>query len=233
MGKKRIQIYDVTLRDGFQGLKYPIPTDAKVHMAGMLAEAGFPYIELGSFISEKTGQMYKNMKDTGEVLRQVKDTEGPRYSALVPTKKYLKKALESGFRDVAVVISANEEHNQRNLRRPITNSLFDINKIKKDAKGEGVRVRAYITTAFGYKRPRDVPIQTLHYICSHVTASEVPEWVDFSYVDEVSLADTFGRARHDDIRYRLRLLTTNSRIGIIPSRMALHFHQALSKAPDD
>ncbi|MBS5335722.1 MAG: hypothetical protein KHY62_09465, partial [Firmicutes bacterium] len=46
---KKVEIWDVTLRDGFQHEEIFIPTEAKIWIANKLIEAGFKKIEVGTF----------------------------------------------------------------------------------------------------------------------------------------------------------------------------------------
>lgn len=223
----KVAIYDVTLRDGLQGLCKAVPTDIKVELAGMLSEAGFPYIEVGSFISPKIGQMYENLRDTAEVLRQVQKRDSTRYCALVPAMKYFEAATEAGFRDVAVVVSANGEHNMANVRRTINESLDEITAIKAAAGQRGIRVRPYISTAFGYRVPEDVSFEQLRRVAEAVTSHNVIfDGVNYTGilegdVEDVSLGDTFDLAAYENVRERVHCL---DRIFMRRPRVALHLH---------
>lgn len=46
---KKVEIWDVTLRDGFQHEEMFVPTEAKLWIAERLIEAGFKKIEVGTF----------------------------------------------------------------------------------------------------------------------------------------------------------------------------------------
>jgi len=220
-----IQIYEVGLRDGLQSHHEPVPTDAKVELVERLSEAGLPYIEVGSFISPKAGQMFENLKDTVEVYQQASKRDGVVYSALVPTLEYFMQAKEAGFRHVAVVVSANEEHNRKNLGRGIKETLMGIRRIKAVAADNGIKVRPYVSTAFGYKKLSDVEPDDLSHIVASVGSRngvDGPE-TPFPDVDNVSLGDTFGLARYGHVEAVSTMCI--KRFLVKPPKIALHFHQ--------
>jgi len=212
----KISIYDVTLRDGFQGLSKPIPTGAKVEVAGMLSNAGFPYIELGSFISPKAGQIFENLKDTAEVYRQAKREEGVIYCALTPTIKYYGQAAKAGFDDVAVVISANENHNKLNLGKSVAETIDDIGNIVSNAHSDNNYVRVYVSTAFGYKSPDDVPFCEVENILQDVMAK------DMMHISGISIGDTTGLARYRRVANDMATISREHNTTTI----GLHIHQS-------
>jgi len=53
MSRGFVRITEVGPRDGLQNEKGIVPVDAKVAFVDMLSEAGFPEIEVSSFVSPK------------------------------------------------------------------------------------------------------------------------------------------------------------------------------------
>lgn len=222
-----VKIYEVGPRDGFQGLPKPIPTAAKVELIGMLTEAGLPYIEVGSFPSPKTGKLYENMKDTAEVFRQLRKSCLDRYGALVFTPKYFEQALAAGFRRIAVVISASEEHQKANMGRTVAEGAKEIDEIYEKAYKNCISVRPYIATAFGYKRPDDVTEAQLRKLFVDVAMNTDENGVPRSgRVYNVSLGDTFGLARYDEffMNKMWAVIYDDNRLDHAPT-IALHLHQ--------
>ncbi|RLJ08639.1 MAG: hypothetical protein DRP16_01040 [Candidatus Aenigmatarchaeota archaeon] len=226
----KIKIREVGPRDGFQDLDVVIPTGLKVEVIDRLSEAGLPYIEVGSFVSERH-PLYRKLGDTAEVYKQITKKDGTKYCALVPISKYYHNAVDAGFRDIAVFVSANEEHNMKNVRRSIDESIQEINKIKSMAQKNDVDVRLYIVTAFGYRNPDDVPSDRLKNVVSSSVETagpflflcggcDVPPLVRNVY--EISLGDTFGLATPEEIRKRSRCADL---IEYGKPEIALHFHQ--------
>ena len=65
---KAITLCEVGLRDGLQNEKTLIPTAEKLHMLRALIDAGFPVIEVGSFMHPKA---VPQMADTDELFREL------------------------------------------------------------------------------------------------------------------------------------------------------------------
>ena len=76
---RKIQVYDVTLRDGFQHEERFIPTEAKLWVANALINAGVRHLEVGSFSHVKYVPQFKDILDVLKGLPQRDDVE---YTAL-------------------------------------------------------------------------------------------------------------------------------------------------------
>ena len=204
-----VKIYEVGLRDGIQSLPFPLPTGLKAEMAGMLAGAGLKYIEIGSFVSPKA-EIYKNFVDTAEVFNALNKIEGVEYAAFVPNLKYYEQAVRAGIGCVSTAVSANEEHNKKNLGKTRKGTLDDIAEIIRRQRSRNAPSRFYISTAFGYRNADDTPV--IDAVDMHESIINAGGWQD-----DISVGDTFGMA---DVR---RLHDVINRIP--GRRYALHLHQ--------
>ena len=81
-----------------------------------------------------------------------------RYSALVPNLRGAQRALDAGFREIEVVVSASDTHNRKNVRRSTEESLDDIAILLKAAHDVGATCQVIVSTAFGCPYEGEVPV---------------------------------------------------------------------------
>jgi hydroxymethylglutaryl-CoA lyase len=142
----RITLYEVGPRDGLQNEPARLTVDAKVRLVSALASAGVQRIELGSFVRP---DWIPQLADTDLVAQRVPKPPGVRYSALVPNRTGLDRAIAAGLKEVAVFMSATETHNQKNTNKSVAQSLQEFGEIVPAARKAGVTVRAYLSCVWG------------------------------------------------------------------------------------
>ena len=59
---KKVEVMDVTLRDGFQHEEMFVPTEAKLWIANKLIDAGFTKFEVGTFSHIKYVPQFKDIE---------------------------------------------------------------------------------------------------------------------------------------------------------------------------
>src|ERR671935_809324 len=190
---RRVRIVEVGPRDGLQNEAAPIPTDVKVRFVDLLSEAGFPWIEVSSFVHPKA---VPRMADADEVFRAIRKRPGVRYVALVPNPRGLARALAAGVEDLALFVAATESFSRANINRSIEQSLDDARTVLEGARPAGARVRAYISVAFGC--PYEGPVRSEQ-------VRPVAERLFALGVEEVVLGDTIGVGTPSDVE---RLMDT-------------------------
>ena len=72
------------------------------------------------------------MADADEVWQRISRNDDVRYSALVPNLRGAQRALDAGFHEIEVVVSASDTHNRKNLNRSTDESLDDIAELVDD-----------------------------------------------------------------------------------------------------
>src|SRR5262245_32479981 len=152
---KSISLREVGPRDGLQN-EAPISTEAKVELIDALSGTGVGRIEAVSFVSPKA---IPQMADAAEVWSAIKRNDDVRYSALVPNLKGAERALDAGFREIEVVVSASDTHNLKNVNRTTAESLEDIATIINRAHAHGATCQVIVSTAFGCPYEGDVPVE--------------------------------------------------------------------------
>jgi hydroxymethylglutaryl-CoA lyase len=209
-----VTIVEVGPRDGLQNEPAAVPTAAKVAFIDALSEAGLPVIEISAFVSPK---WVPQMSDAGEVARQIRRHPGTRYTALVPNLAGLDRAHEAGLSEVAIFAAASETFSTKNINQSIGASLDTYRAVCERAATLGIRVRAYLSTAFGCPFEGDVPVETVAEVSGELIAMGA---------FEVSVSDTIGVAHPGQVPRVVGAVA--SRIGT--DRVALHFHDTRGTA---
>jgi hydroxymethylglutaryl-CoA lyase len=177
----QVSIREVGPRDGLQN-EDPVPTEAKVRLLDALSQTGVRRIEAVSFVHPKA---IPQMADADQVWAAVTRLPGIRYSALVPNSRGARRALDVGFRELEVVVSASDTHNRRNVNRGTDESLDDITELIGVAHAEGAECEVIISTSFGCPFEGDVPPERVASIVDRVVADGA---------DRVAFGDTTGMA---------------------------------------
>ena len=210
----RVTIVEVGPRDGLQNVPAAPGTDDKVAFIDRLSDAGLPAIEVGAFVDP--GRV-PAMADSGDVVRAIRQRTGTRYTALVPNLRGLARAVDAGLREVSVFGAASESFSRRNINQSIAESFANFRGVVEEAAASGVRVRAYLSTAFGCPYEGDVP------------AARVAELTDALLqlgVFEVAVSDTIGVAHPGQV-WRV-LDAVAARVPL--AQIALHFHDTRGTA---
>jgi isopropylmalate/homocitrate/citramalate synthase len=209
-----VKIVEVGPRDGLQNEKVTVPTDAKVAFITALGDAGLRTIEAGAFVSPK---WVPQMADTAEVYRNIPKDPGVEYPVLVPNEKGLDRALDAGVTSIAIFTAASETFNKRNINMSIDESFVNYAPVAMRARAEGVRVRGYVSTAFGCPYEGEVPPEKVLEVSARL--------LDLGCY-EVSVGDTIGVGTPMQVQGVVGML-----LQVIPAtRLAMHFHDTRGTA---
>ena len=209
MFPERVTIYEVGPRDGLQNEAAKLPVEEKLRLLGALADAGLSRIELGSFVRP---DWIPQLADTDELARKVPQRSGLRWSALVPNRQGLDRALAAGLREVAVFVSASETHNQKNTNKSVAKSLELFREIVPAARQAGALVRAYLSTVWGC--PYEGAVDPRRAVAIAEQLREMGS-------AEISLGDTIGVGNPLQTRRILELFLA---AGFTGQDLALHLH---------
>ncbi len=190
--KDRVFLHEMSARDGMQVLNrdQKIPIVMRLALLEILQQAGFPYIEVGSFVSPK---IMPAMADIEEFVRLIRPYNG-QLAALVPTAKYYEKfSVSPNIDTVALFLAASEEYTKKNKNKTIKEDLKDSEKITKAAKGKNYHLRAHLSAAFRDLTEENLPTSEKDVLKMCIQLRDMG-------CDVISLADTDGRATQDDIK---------------------------------
>ena len=211
---KRVTVVEVGPRDGLQNEKGVIATDDKITFINMLAEAGFSVIEATSFVSPKA---IPQLADATEVMAGLNTRSGLRYTALVPNAKGMERALASGLREVSVFTGASETFVRHNINTSIAGSIENFKPVLEMARDAQVRVRGYISTAFGCPYEGAVAPEAVKRVAEALLELGVAE---------LSIGDTIGVATPDQVVTVTETLLPVAGV----ERLAMHFHDTRGTA---
>ena len=218
----RITVYEVGPRDGLQNEARQVPTAGKLELLAALAGAGLSRVEATSFVSPR---WIPQLADAGEVVAALPGGAGVAYAVLVPNDKGLARLLQALERrgaggprvDAAVFLSASESHNRKNVNKGVAETLAAFEAVVGPARERGLRVRGYVSTAFGC--PYEGPVEPARVVA-------VAEALLALGCEQVSLGDTIGVGTPNQVRRLLELLLGKAR----PDQLALHMHDTRGTA---
>ncbi len=185
-------------RDAMQGLAEFIPTEKKILYINKLLEVGFDTIDFGSFVSPKA---IPQLRDTAEVLSQLK-VEGSKSKllAIVANTRGAEEACKHpAISYLGFPLSISETFQQRNTNKSITEALNSINEIQNLCIKSGKTLVTYISMGFGnpYGDPYDVEV-----------VEQFSDILATLEIKIISLADTIGVSKPEQIQYLFKTLTT-------------------------
>ena len=210
----KVTIKEVGPRDGLQNEKFFVATEDKITWINQLSGTGITSLEITSFVNPK---WIPALLDASEVAKGIERMPGITYSALVPNRQGLERALEADVDEAAVFMSASETHNQRNINKSINATFPILREVVQAAHSAGKSVRAYVSTVFGC--PYEGPISIDEVIRVSETLFEMG-------IGELSLGDTIGIANPKQVEDVLELLLKR----FDAERLALHFHDTRGTA---
>jgi hydroxymethylglutaryl-CoA lyase len=206
----RAHIVEVGPRDGLQSEDTPIPTDAKVELIDRLSASGVTHIEVTAFVNPAK---IPQLADAEEVCKRIERRPGVTYSALVPNSKGYERATgDAGLRDIAVFLSATETYNQKNIGTSTEGAFERYKEVTTRAHADGVRVRGYVSMAFGCAYEGFVPREQVVDVSRRL--------LDLGCY-QISLGDTAGMGNPVQIAETVELLRS---AGFENEQIALHLH---------
>lgn len=211
---RKVTVVEVGPRDGLQNESALVSTADKVAFVDHLSAANLPVIEVSAFVSPK---WVPQMADAAGVFAGIARRTGIRYTALVPNLAGLDRALAAGVSEIAIVAAASETFSRMNINQSIADSLTTYQEVCHRALAAGLRVRGYLSTAFGCPYEGEIPPSTVATVAARLIEIGVLE---------VAISDTIGIAHPGQVP--LVLDQVLKRIAI--DRVALHFHDTRGTA---
>ncbi len=210
----RVRVVEVGPRDGLQNEQAIIATADKLRFIALLNEAGFPAIEVTSFVSPRA---IPQLASAAEVFAAVEKRSGTSYPVLVPNMHGMERALAAGVREIAVFTAASESFTRANIGMTIAESIAAFRPVVDTARANGMRVRGYISTAFGCPYEGTVSPDAVLRVAGELLALGM---------DELSIGDTIGVATPNQVYDLVPRLSALAGI----DRLALHFHDTRGTA---
>ncbi len=211
---EHVTVVEVGPRDGLQNEKGAITTADKIAFVNLLTAARLPVIEVSAFVSPR---WVPQMADAEQVFAGITRAPGTRYTALVPNVAGLERAQRAAVTEVAVFAAASETFSRHNINQSIDESFATYKHVCDRALADGMRVRGYLSTAFGC--PYEGVVEPAR------VAALSARLIDLG-VFEVAVSDTIGIAKPADVPRVLEAVLAR----VPAERVALHFHDTRGQA---
>jgi len=210
----RVKICEMGPRDGLQNEPGIVATADKIRYIDLLSDAGLPLIETTSFVRPNA---IPQLTDAEAVMEGIARRPGVTYLCLAPNPRGLDRARAAGVRAIAVFTAASESFTRRNINMTIDESLKTFREVVRAARGEGMWVRGYVSTAFGCPYEGDVPLENVVRVTLALADMGV---------DEISIGDTIGVGTPNQVVEIAGALQTHMPV----ERLAMHFHDTRGTA---
>lgn len=176
-------------RDAMQGLHDFIPTQIKINYINTLLKVGFDTIDFGSFVSPK---VIPQLRDTAEVLNGLQPSPTKLLAIVANVRGAQDAVLYSRINYIGFPFSVSETFQMSNTNTTIAQSFENVKVIYNLCKQNSKELVIYISMGFG------------NPYGDTWNAEIVSEWVDKIQslgIKIISIADTVGIAKHDDVTY--------------------------------
>jgi len=209
----KVIINEVGPRDGLQNDAADVSPAERVRLINALVDAGLRAVEVASFVSPRA---VPKMAGASEVIAAL-DATTADFSALIPNQKGYELAKAAGVNSVAVVLSATETMNLKNINMSLSTAANVCCDILTEAKQAGIVARAYVAVAV------ECPYEGL------VSPAEVERLTRLMFdagATEVIIADTIGAANPVQIKALFGRL-----VDVFGAhRLSAHFHDTRAMA---
>lgn len=191
-----ITVSEVGPRDGLQSIKRVMPTHFKIQWIKMLADAGIPEVEVGSFVSPK---LFPQLSDTAELVMAARELPGIKVLALAPNLKGATDALVAGVHTISMPVSASREHSLANVRMTPEEAVQQVKQVRSliDAQNARVELEVGIATAFGCSVQGEVDEGYVMRLAVELADAGV---------DSIGLSDSVGYANPVQVRRMFQTL---------------------------
>lgn len=212
----RIEIVEVSPRDGLQNEPGFFPTADKLKLIARAIAAGSKRIEVASFVHP---QRVPQMADAEAVCAGLpkRDAGDVTYIGLVLNKRGALRALETQVHELGAVASATDTFGQKNQGRTSAETAEDCIEIIRLAKEHGRAAQATISVAFGCPFEGEVDPARVANMARRI-ATAGPR--------EIAIADTIGVA--SPIHVKRVMAAVKAAAPGVPIR--LHFHNTRNTA---
>lgn len=178
----RIELVEVSARDGLQNEPGVFATEDKIALIGRAMAAGVRRIEVASFVHP--GRV-PQMADAEAVCAGLppQTAGGVTYIGLVLNKRGALRALETQVHELGAVVSASDGFGRANQGRSSEETAEDAIEIIRLAKAHGRQAQATISVAFGCPFDGEIDPKRVAGLARRLAAAGPRE---------IAIADTIG-----------------------------------------
>jgi hydroxymethylglutaryl-CoA lyase len=208
MSTRRIELIEVSPRDGLQNEPEILGTEAKVELINRAVAAGIRRLEAVSFVNPKR---VPQMADAEDVMAALPEREDVTYIGLVLNRRGFDRAAAAGCREVNYALVASDAFSERNQGTTVEQAVAVYEDIARAAAAAGIRCSLTISAAFGCPFQGEVPPERVLGLIERVAGPDT---------DEIALADTIGCAVPTQVAH----LVGEAAARAPKTRLRCHFH---------
>ena len=206
---RRIEIVDVSPRDGLQNEAVALSVEDRLEFIGQLEAAGVRRLEAVSFVNP---QRVPQMAGAEAIMAALPHAAGRSRIGLVLNVKGWQRLKATRCDEANVVVCATDSFGLRNQNADTPQQIAAMAEIAADqAANGGPPLSLTISVAFGCPFEGEVPLERVTAIAREAAALKIPE---------IAIADTIGAADPWDVRRRVEAV----RAAAPDARLRLHFH---------
>lgn len=187
MSARRIELVEVSPRDGLQNEPEILSTEVKLALIGRAVAAGVRRIEAASFVNPKR---VPQMADAEAVMAGLPRGDGVTYIGLVLNRRGFDRAAEACCEEVNYALVASDAFSERNQGTTIEQGMRVLDDIAGAARAAGIRCSATISAAFGCPFQGRVEPGRVHGLIAECASLGL---------FEIGIADTIGVAAPGEV----------------------------------
>ncbi len=187
MPGRRIELVEVSPRDGLQNEPKILSTEVKLELIRRAVAAGVRRLEAASFVNPRR---VPQMADAEAVMEGVPKDDGVTYIGLVLNRRGFDRAAEAGCEEVNYALVASDAFSERNQGTTIEQGIEVLDDIAGAAREAGIRCSATISAAFGCPFQGVVKPERVHGLIAHCAGLGL---------FEIGIADTIGVAAPGEV----------------------------------
>lgn len=116
----RVDVVEVSPRDGLQSFPRWVDTDTKIAMIDRLSDAGFPCIEVTAFAHPRA---IPHLRDAEEVCARIKRRAGTIYRGLAPNARGAARAVSAGVDEILGLLTVSETYLRKNQNMSLDEAI--------------------------------------------------------------------------------------------------------------
>ena len=196
---KKVDLGEITIRDGFQHEEKFIPTEAKLWLAEQLILSGYKKIEVTNFGNPKGMPQFKDADNLMKSIHNSKKLKGKledvEITAVTIRERAIERAIEAkkegwGPDRILLMVSTSESHQYKNSGLSHADYWKMSEKYIQKAHDAGIKVNGTVSTIWG------CPIEGPTKMKDAVAFTK--RWMDIG-ADDIEHADHDGSASPDRV----------------------------------
>lgn len=208
-----LELCDVAPRDGLQSLDLVVPPETRAELAGRLAAAGLPRVEVASFVRDERVPAMAGAEAVVSALPPAGETT---WAGLVLNERGYERLAATGLPEVHLTFAVTETFQERNAGSSVEEGLRRALAVADRTRADGRRVTVTLSCAFGCPYEGEVDPGVVRDAAARTVAGGV---------EEVVLADTIGVAAPSSVGALVTRLVRD--IGV---RTGVHLHDTRGTA---